>query len=72
MNIEDYKMCCSRCGKGVGILSLMGGTINATPYICCIECLPSRLKDLERQGYNPKEIESVRKWMEAGCPKGGM
>lgn len=63
MNSQDIKLNCSQCGRKVGILTLSGGTMNVMrAQICCLACLPKRLDELEKEGYNPSEIESARNW----------
>ncbi len=66
MQVKDYNLNCSQCGKKVGVLSLIGGTMNVMSFqICCMECLPKRLRELRKQNYNPAEIKSVGEWMDS-------
>ena len=64
MNTQDVKLNCSQCGKKVGVVTIMGGTMNvmSTP-MCCMDCLPKRLEKLEEENYNPTILESIRSWM---------
>jgi len=65
MNVQDFNLTCSQCGKKVGVVTVIGGTMNiATVEVCCMECLPARLERLDQEGYDPEELRSVKEWME--------
>ena len=62
---QDIILNCSECGRKVGVLTIFAvGTVNMTDLkICCLKCLPRRLHKLEKEGYNPNIIKSIREWM---------
>ena len=64
MNSIDFNLECSQCHRKVGVATAIGGTMNIVSLqICCISCLPQRLKQLESEGFNQAAIDSARKWM---------
>lgn len=68
MITNDYPLNCWRCGKKVGVLFLgyIGVPHHTDPQICCIECLPARLDEVDKEGSVDKEkIQGIRNWLGA-------
>ena len=64
MNKQEIKLNCEFCGRKIGVVTIFSETANILGNpACCVKCLPSRLKKLEREGYNDTVIEDVRKWL---------
>lgn len=65
MDVLEWELNCSQCGKKIGIASIfqVGVSHIANIKMCCIECLPARLNQLEQEGYNKEEIAKFREWI---------
>jgi hypothetical protein len=67
MDVVDYTITCSQCKKKMGVISLVyyGVQHNYSPdTMICVDCLPARLVELKKEGYNPETIKRIEKWMD--------
>ena len=62
---RDIAICCSICGKKLGVVTFFESGIShiMSSAMCCMDCLPKRLDELELKKYNPIIIDTFRKWM---------
>jgi len=66
MNVIDYTITCSQCGKKLAVVSLAYFGVPHNSGLsegCCMECLPTQLDKIESEGYNPDVIKRIRDWM---------
>ena len=66
MNVIDYTIKCSHCGKKMGVISLCYFGVPHNTGVsegCCIDCLPEQLDKVEKEGYNPEAIKRIKVWL---------
>jgi hypothetical protein len=65
MKLIENPICCSVCGKKIGLLSerINGKNHTVGQSLICMECLPVALDEAEQNRYKPKVIKRVRDWM---------